>query len=492
VKRADSRPTKSTKPSRTTRRSASQQQSTAPGRAKKHRTGYLFKRGGVYWLEYQINGKRIRQSLGTSDPKEANVKRTRIMTPFTVATEEEVLQTVKNRIESTEQRHESLSPTRNSPITIADAWETFVESPNRPDSGPTTLRQYNFQYHRFSRWVSEYHAEITELRSVTRPIAEEYATDLNSSGLSANTFNKHIRLLTLVCNVLKHRAGIQTNPWVDISRKQERHQSRRELTSEELAMIVQNATGELHTMFALGIYTGLRLGDCCTLRWSETDLKRGIITRVPRKTERGTAKPVLIPLHPDLAAVLHDVRRPRSRQARKSDKRQGVRQKSKSLTHDYVLPKSAAEYLKRSDTITGQIQRHFKLCGIQVHKEGTGKKRVQKTGESYQSVGVRAVVEVGFHSLRHTFVSLCREANAPLAVVEAIVGHSNPAMTRHYTHVGDTTAGLAIAALPKLIDCDDEHPAESRALREVLSKLPQFTAAELQLILDEIQKLTIR
>ena len=60
----------------------------------------------------------------------------------------------------------------------------------------------------------------------------------------------------------------------------------------------------------------------------------------------------------------------------------------------------------------------------------------------------RAVIEVGFHSLRHSFVSLCRESNAPLSVVESIVGHASPAMTRHYTHVGQLAASNAIAALP--------------------------------------------
>jgi integrase-like protein len=53
--------------------------------------------------------------------------------------------------------------------------------------------------------------------------------------------------------------------------------------------------------------------------------------------------------------------------------------------------------------------------------------------------------------LRHTFVSLCRESNAPLAVVESIVGHSNPSMTRHYTHVGELAAGRAVAALPSIM-----------------------------------------
>ena len=35
-------------------------------------------------------------------------------------------------------------------------------------------------------------------------------------------------------------------------------------------------------------------------------------------------------------------------------------------------------------------------------------------------------------------------------MVEAIVGHANPAMTRHYTHVGEAAATTAVAALPAL------------------------------------------
>jgi hypothetical protein len=65
--------------------------------------------------------------------------------------------------------------------------------------------------------------------------------------------------------------------------------------------------------------------------------------------------------------------------------------------------------------------------------------------------GKRGAVEVGFHSLRHSFVSLCRAANAPLSVVEAIVGHSNPAMTRHYTHTGDAAALAAVQSLPSVV-----------------------------------------
>jgi hypothetical protein len=52
-------------------------------------------------------------------------------------------------------------------------------------------------------------------------------------------------------------------------------------------------------------------------------------------------------------------------------------------------------------------------------------------------------------------VSRCRQANAPLSVVEAIVGHSNPAMTRHYTHVGELAVAAALGALPSVMGGGD-------------------------------------
>ena len=440
-------------------------QESLPGRAKKHRKGHIFKRGNVYWLEYKVNGKRFRQSLDTSDVKEARTKRARIMAPFTVATEEEVLQAVKQRIETTTEKQEALTTAHLPQVQIANAWKAFVKSRNRPDSGAATLHQYGLQYTRFAKWLGANHTEIVELRDVTSAVAEEYADHLAASNISANTFNKHIRLLMLVFRVLKKRARLRGNPWEDIRRKKEDPNSRRELTSEELQKVVGSAEGELHSLFALGIYTGLRLGDCATLLWSEVDLPRAIIIRVPRKTGRGRAKPVHVPIHPTLAGVLQGIRSSPALPDGKS--RKGSRKKLADPLAEYVLPTMAARYLKRVDLVTDRIQIHFTKCGIRTHKPGTGKKRVQKKGVKYNSVGNRAVVEVGFHSLRHTFVSLCREANAPLAVVEAIVGHSNPAMTRHYTHVGDLAASQAIAALPAITGEVEEMPAEDKGQTEL-------------------------
>jgi len=55
-----------------------------------------------------------------------------------------------------------------------------------------------------------------------------------------------------------------------------------------------------------------------------------------------------------------------------------------------------------------------------------------------------------------------------LSVVEAIVGHSNPAMTRHYTHVSELAAAHAVNGLPAIMG--DPPPAlpcprQSHAMR---------------------------
>ena len=119
-----------------------------------------------------------------------------------------------------------------------------------------------------------------------------------------------------------------------------------------------------------------------------------------------------------------------------------------------------------------RIHEHFEDCGVKTQRPGTGRvvKKDADGKDRKVSTGTRAVVEVGFHSLRHTFVSMCREANAPLSVVEAIVGHSNPAMTRHYTHTSEAAAGAAVAALPDITGQAIVKPALPAADSEALLK----------------------
>ena len=79
---------------------------------------------------------------------------------------------------------------------------------------------------------------------------------------------------------------------------------RRELTVEELTRVCGKLEGEMRLLFALGIYTGLRLGDCATMEWGKIDLARGFLQTNPHKTSKTLVR---IPLHPTLAGMLSEI-----------------------------------------------------------------------------------------------------------------------------------------------------------------------------------------
>jgi integrase len=456
--------------------------------------GYLYKRGGAYWLEYRPGGERIRQALRDSSGEpittkdEAEAERLRIVAPFMAKDKVEAQRQILSRLQAASEELGAAANAATNDIRIADAWTAYIALPpvtsrkaqpgKRPDTGEATLEVYRQQWERFAKWMAATHTDAAGLGDIGEDIANEYITRLDTSGISANTRNKHVDTLARIVCVLSDRAKVTSNPFAGRRRGQKPH-TRNELTTEELRKLIDGTTGELRLLLALGTYTGMRRGDCCTLLWDEVDLKRGHIIRVPNKTARRHGDPVTIPLFTDLAAMLAKAK--------------------KSAAGDYVLPGMADLYNNRRDTLTANLQRHFLNCGIDVHRKGTGKRikrdkkgtplRHEKSGNVItEATGKRAIVAIGFHSLRHSFVSLCREANAPLSVVESIVGHSNPAMTRHYTHTSEAEALKAVAALPSITGKGKAKPQREPLPDWARGLLEKQSAMNWKKIRDEVLK----
>ena len=121
-------------------------------------------------------------------------------------------------------------------------------------------------------------------------------------------------------------------------------------------------------LVALGYFTGLRLGDCCTLQWREVDLLRGVIERIPRKTAHTVKDKTLAAVKVGIAPFLFDML------AAIPETERGA----------YVLPKFAEKYLAGgSQQITKRILKPFAACGIEIHRPGTGirTRTDQETGE---------------------------------------------------------------------------------------------------------------
>ncbi|QHI68760.1 tyrosine-type recombinase/integrase [Tichowtungia aerotolerans] len=408
------------------------------------------KNPGVFWIQYTLNGKRIRRCLTGKDGKpitkleEAEAERKRLTAPLRAGKQVEQLQALTAALTQAEGQQEQAAENAAPVLPIVKAWDAYLQSPDRPDSGTDTLIDYQGYWNAFARWLKENREDAQALRDISPEIAHDYAKSLSGNKTSPNTYNKHITFLKLLFRVLEKPACLAENPFAPIRRKKLKTNVRRELTIAELKEILSRATGDLQTLLYLGTFTGLRLGDCCTLKWGEIDLDRGLIRRVPNKIAHNeNVKPVLIGIPAALYAKLSEA--PQSR-------RKG-----------YVLPRIAELYTSRGATgrpdkqpqLSREIQAHLTACNIQTLKEGTGKEAYKTALKKWETNGKkgtkpsrkRAVVEVGFHSLRHSYVTLHAEAGTPQAMIQANVGHANPAMTAHYTHVGEEAARRAAGAL---------------------------------------------
>jgi integrase len=106
---------------------------------------------------------------------------------------------------------------------------------------------------------------------------------------------------------------------------------------------------------------------------------------------------------------------------------------------------SRLQRLARKGKVAGlsdQFGNLLAAAGLRPHYTHRGK----TTGRS----GKRAGFALSFHSLRHTAVSLLKDAGVPDAVVMALVGHASAAMSHRYTHVGKEALARAAKTLPEI------------------------------------------
>ena len=390
------------------------------GRAKG--TGSLEKHGRVWRAVWTVDGKTYRRSTGTGDKKAAAKVLAAFVEPYLTKREERKEAAAAKRAKRDglgeaaavleARAREKREKAGRMIVPISGAWVAFHGSLARRAVSAEVERIYESRWGVFAAWMERNRPAAHALADVDADTARAFMREIRAKH-SPKTFNDYRALLSQVWKVLDVDAGLDGfNPWREIVPLDRATHTRRELTAEELAAVVAPLTGEMRVLFALGIYTGLRMGDAVNLTWGAVDLARGFIQWTPHKTAaHGTV--VRIPLFPALASILAET---------PAAKRRGK-----------ILPGLAEEYAGHNQYTSERVKRVFEAAGIETQADGAKG---------------RKAVEVGFHSLRHTFVSLCANAGVPLHIVQAIVGHTNAAMTAHYFHVSDEALRGAVAGLP--------------------------------------------
>jgi integrase len=382
-------------------------------------TGTLINRHGHWSLRFIHNGKAVTRALHTQDQVEAERQRDRIMLPLRLADEKDCQLALLASIQGTEiQRigaeREAAESERG--ISLAAAFPFFVQSPARPQCGEGQLGNYHESWTKLTRFLADKHPEARTVDDILSSHVAEFCSDAGMSSLSPNTFNQTLGRLRTIYGTLCPGGMPGDGPFDGVREKKRQKNApstgRRELSEAELRCVCAAAEGEYRTMLAIGLYTALRMGDAATLRWEEVNFDQGFIARVAHKT----GKLVKVPLHAELRAMLEA----------------GT---PKQLRGGFVLPSIGAAYSKDRRRVSAEVQDLFKGCGLAVQARNAGQKN--------------ATCVVGFHSLRHSFVTICAKAGVPLGIVQELCGHGSPAIQRAYLHMGDA-AGKAIAALPSL------------------------------------------
>lgn len=372
-------------------------------------SGSLLKRNGRWVIRWRDGGKVKQEAtefaVGAEGAKEGaeallaersqigRLKSRRDQVAVLLAEREELAEKIR-RLEAAA-RGESSAPLLLG--ALVDAWR---KSPRRRDVSAELEEDYVREIARFVKWAGE----GVEMAAVDDAMAERYAVELGRQ-VSGNTYNKHLVTLTAAWRAVGRAAGVRGNPWADLPRKRKDTHSRRSLTKEEVARVLALAEGELRSLVLVGLWTGLRLGDACRLKWDAFKADGAV--------EVKTAK---------TGAV---VRLPAARLVAELGKR----------GKGYVMPGMAAAYGRDSSAVSKRVTDLFTRAGIATREKRKGWLQSRPTAS--------------FHSLRHTFVTRCVEAGVPVAVVRELVGHTRETMTERYMHISAEAMEAALSALAK-------------------------------------------
>ena len=248
--------------------------------------------------------------------------------------------------------------------------------------------------------------------------------DAQAARVSVGSTNLYFKIVRFMLAAAEAAGALVKNPARHVKPlKASRESARRAFTLPELNRLLAVADDEWRSLILFGFYTGARLGDIAAARWQQMDLAAGLFTYSSNKTQRTTIIPLpralrahveQMPAGDDPAQPLH----PRAFAA------WSLRQQSNSLSRGF------GELLAAAGLIAARPRRkaeHGK--GRSARREGGG---------------------LSFHCLRHTAVSLLKNAGVSDAVARDIAGHESAAMSRLYTHIEDSAKLEALERLPDL------------------------------------------
>ena len=259
-------------------------------------------------------------------------------------------------------------------------------------------------------------------------ISREHVLDFRNreaEKFAPKTVNHDLKAVKMLFLAAKRDGLIADNPAEDVKTVAQRGEkrSRRPFSLDELRSALSVADDEWRSMILFGLYTGARLSDVASLTWENIDLSARELRFIAKKT----GKTIILPLDGPLAAHVEAL---------------PAADSPRTPLHPRAF--SIVEKQGKTGHLSNQFADLLAQAGLR-KKQPHRKTNDKEQGRRRRNEGL------SFHSLRHTAVTLLKEAGIPQAVVMELVGHDNEEMSQHYTRVGRTALEGAARAFPDLL-----------------------------------------
>lgn len=225
--------------------------------------------------------------------------------------------------------------------------------------------------------------------------------------LASSTLSGVCRLMKAIFEAAREKGLITFSPYQNIRVPKVRNRPPRVLSRGEQRRLEQKLLETNEIEYLLGLYTGLRVGEICALRWEDIDLEncclyvRHSVQRVPE--EYGNQKTRLVLGNP----------------------------KSEHSIREIPLTRFLLDMLRERRQTEGGREDDFLFSGSNGNcgDTRTMQLRLARICDELKIQGVH------MHTLRHTFATRCLENNIGHEVLREVLGHSSLQITlRHYSH----------------------------------------------------------
>ncbi|MGJ4850542.1 tyrosine-type recombinase/integrase [Bacillota bacterium Meth-B3] len=283
---------------------------------------------------------------------------------------------------------------------VGDFLEFHLEEHIRPTVKPGTYANYrrNLTHH-----ILPLLGDVPMDRLTSGQIQE--AVELWQKRLAASTLRGVFRMLKAMLSAAAERGLLTHNPCQSIRLPKGKTRPPRVLTVSEQKRLEEAVRHSGNCEYLLCLYTGLRVGELCALRWADVDFA-GRMLRVRHAAQRIHAK----------------------RAGRKTALVMAT-PKSESSQRDIPLPDFLMKMLKALKAESGDCAFVFKSAAGEMRDPRTMQ---QQLGRICKASGLQGV---HMHTLRHSFATRCLEKGIRVEVLSALLGHSSPQITlKYYAH----------------------------------------------------------